>query len=66
MTVGGWSANCFGLLPPPQQDDQFVVDDLDNLLSRGQTLEHVVPDRLLLDFLDETPGYLEVYVGFQQ
>src|SRR5262249_43880248 len=50
----------------PQQLDQFVVDDFDDLLAWLNALNDLLADRLLLDALDEITGDLEMDVGIQQ
>ena len=49
-----------------QQVDQLAVDDLHDLLTRGEALEDLVPDGLLADPLDEGPDDLEVDVGLEE
>ena len=61
---GALEQRLFGLAA--QQVHQFVVQDLDHHLARGQGLEHVGPDRLFLDGIDEVLDGLEVHVGGEQ
>ncbi len=49
-----------------QQLDQLVAHHLDHLLARGERLQHVLPDRLDADALDERLHDLEVDVSLQQ
>ena len=53
MTVGGCERHGQAVPAAAEQLDQLVVDDLDDLLARRQRLEHVLPDRLLADAIDE-------------
>ncbi len=49
-----------------EQIDQFVVDDFDHLLSRGQAVHHLDADGSLFDAPDKIFDDFEVYIGFQQ
>ena len=51
---------------PPRSVGEFLVDDLDDLLGRGQRPHDLFPHRPLPDALDEGLGDLIVDVGFQQ
>ncbi len=57
-------------LSPPsvfaKQREQFVTDDLDDLLDRRQALEHGLIGRLVANPVDERLDDLEVDVGFEQ
>src|SRR5262249_24757025 len=50
----------------PEQLDQFVAHDLDDMLARRERREHVLPDGLCADALDEALDDLEVDVGLEQ
>jgi hypothetical protein len=49
-----------------EQLDQLGVHDLHDLLGRRQRRQHVLPDRLFLDAIDEGADDLEVDVGLQE
>ena len=49
-----------------EQCDQFVVDDLDDLLTGLNALDDFDPDGLGLDALDEIASDLEIHVGIEQ
>jgi hypothetical protein len=49
-----------------EQSDQFIVDDLDDLLTRLNALNDLLSDGLFLDSFDEITGHLEIDVGIQQ
>jgi len=49
-----------------EETDQFVVDDLDDLLAGGDALEDLLADALLLYALDEVACDLEVDVGGEE
>jgi hypothetical protein len=49
-----------------QQFDQFVVDDFDDLLARGDAFEHLLPNALDLHALDELAGDFKMDVGGEQ
>ena len=49
-----------------EQLDQFVMDNLDDLLSRLDALHHLLSERLGLDLLDEIARHLEIDIGVQQ
>ena len=49
-----------------QQFDQFLVDDLDDLLGRGQAVHHLFADRTDPDARNKVFDDFEVYVGFEQ
>ena len=44
----------------------MLVDDLYELLPRGDALQDLGTERLVLHFLDEVAGNLEVYVGLEE
>ena len=46
--------------------DQRIVDDLDHLLARCDRLEHLLPDRLLGDLVDEIADDGERHVRLEQ
>ncbi len=46
--------------------DQFVADDLDDLLAGRERRHHLLPDRLGLNVVDQVLDDFEVDVGFQQ
>ena len=46
--------------------DQFLADDLDDLLGGRQRGQHLLPEGLLLNVLDELLDHPEVNVGLQQ
>ena len=50
----------------PEQRDQLVAHDPDDLLGRGQGLEDFLAQRALLHPIDELPGDVEVNVGVEQ
>ena len=65
--TGGLAARSRALLsPPPHQGDQFVVNDLDHLLARGQALQDLGSDSTLPDLFYEILDDLEVDVGLKQ
>ena len=66
MTVGGCGAVGQAVPAAAEQLDQLVVHDLDDLLARRERLEHVLPDGLLADAVDEALDDLEVDVGLEQ
>jgi hypothetical protein len=49
-----------------EEFDELVVDDLDDLLARGDGLEDLLADALRLHPLDEIAGDLEMHVGGEQ
>lgn len=49
-----------------QKFDKLVVDDLDDLLCRGEALEYVLSEAAFLDPIDEILDDLEIDVGLQQ
>ena len=49
-----------------QHLDQFVVNDLDHLLARGESIEHLLAEGLGAHPFDEGPNNLEVDVRFEQ
>ncbi len=51
---------------PAQQRRQLLVDDLDDLLGRGQRPHDLFPHRPLPDALDEGLGDLIIDVGFEK
>ena len=51
---------------PAEQLHQLVVDDLDDLLPRGERLEDVLADGLGADALDKRLDDLEVDVGLEE
>ena len=53
-------------LASAHQVAQLVVDDLNDLLCRGQALQNIRADGLFGDRFDEVLDHLEVDVGFQQ
>ena len=55
-----------GAFWPPKYGDQFVINDLDNLLTRRYRTERLLPARLGFNIGDELLDYLEVNIGFQQ
>jgi hypothetical protein len=50
----------------PEDLDQHVMDDLDDLLSGGEAAEDLLPERLLLHLADEFLRHGEVDVRFQE
>ncbi len=50
----------------PHQRHQFIMHNLDDLLSRGDAVENLLSERPLLRLLNEILGDLVVDVGFQQ
>ncbi len=44
----------------PHQDAQFIADNLDHLLSWGQTAHHLLPHGLLTHTLHEILDHLEI------
>ena len=66
MTVGGCGRHGQPVRGAAEQLDQLVVDDLHDLLARGEALEDLLPDGLLADALDEGPDDLEVDVGLEE
>ena len=50
----------------PEERDQLLVDDLHDLLARGERLEDVAADRALADPVDEGARDPEVHVGLEQ
>ena len=65
-TVGRSLAKRDLVIDRPHEGDQFVVDDLDDLLAGIDAREHVLPDGLGFDLGDEVVGDGEVDVGFEQ
>ena len=49
-----------------QHLDHAVMDDLDDLLARRDGPQHVVPDGLLLDRVEQRPNGRQRSIGFQQ
>ena len=49
-----------------EQGHELVVDDFHDLLARGDALEDVLADALLLDAVHKVPGDLEMHVGGEQ
>ena len=49
-----------------EQRRQLVVEDFDDLLSRRDAAQHLLPERLLAHARDERLGHLEVHVRLQQ
>ena len=49
-----------------EQVHQFVVDNLDDLLSRLDALDDLLAERLGLDPFDEVAGHLEIHIGLEQ
>jgi hypothetical protein len=49
-----------------QQGDQFVVDDLDDLLTGRDGSGHFLANAFLPDPIDEFPGHTEMDVGGKQ
>jgi hypothetical protein len=49
-----------------KQRDHLVTDDLDDLLARRQTAEHVLPHRAVAHAIDERLDDLEVDVGLEE
>jgi hypothetical protein len=49
-----------------EECDHLVADDLDDLLRRRQTPEHVLPQRSIPHAIDERLDDLEVNVGLEQ
>src|ERR1051326_5995589 len=49
-----------------QKPRQLLVDDLDELLIRGEALEHLLAQRLGFERVEEALDDLEVDVGFEQ
>jgi hypothetical protein len=50
----------------PEQLDQLVVHHLDHVLARRERREHVLPDGLDADPLDEALDHFEIDVGFEE
>ena len=48
------------------QSGQLVIDDLDDLLSRGQAFQNFHAHRFFGDAGDKVLDHLEVHIGFQQ
>jgi hypothetical protein len=53
-------------IPAAQHLDQLVVDDLDDLLARGDRAQHIVPDGLFGDRVDEAARDRQRHVGLEQ
>ncbi len=66
MTVGGCEANLKRAVSLPRSVDEFVADDLDDLLGGREGGEHFGSDGLDADVLDEVADDVEVDVGFEQ
>ena len=66
MTVGGCDAKLNPDIFAAQHFDQFVADDLDDLLARTQALQHFLADRLRPHRIGELLDDLEIHVGFEQ
>ena len=49
-----------------QQGDEFIVDDLYDLLTRGETFQHLYAESALLHGGDELFHHFEVDIGFQK
>src|SRR5256885_12354769 len=49
-----------------EQGNQFIVDDLDDLLARLNALNDLLPDGFFFDAVNEIARYLEINVGVQQ
>ena len=49
-----------------ERGDQLLVNDLDDLLRRGEAFHHLNAHRPLADPLDEILDYFKVDVGFQE
>jgi hypothetical protein len=49
-----------------EQFDQFIADDLDDLLAGLDAAHDLLADGLLFHRLDEIPGHLEIDIGFEQ
>ena len=56
-------AHCLG---PAQHLDQRVVDDLDDLLTRRDRLQHLLADRLLGHRIDEAADHRQRDIGLEQ
>ena len=66
MTVGGWEVKLSADIRAAEHLDQFVADDLHDLLSRTQALQHFLADGFLSDGVRELLDDLEVDVRFKQ
>ena len=55
-----------GVFTPAEHGDQFIVDDLDDLLAGRDRLEHVLADRLLGHRVDETADNRQRDIGLEQ
>ena len=66
MTVGGTELNFEPLALLAEHGGELVVDDLDELLSRGDGAELGDPDGFLFDAFEELAGQLEVDIGLEQ
>ena len=65
-TVGGCEANFIRAVSLPRILDQFIADNLDDLLARRQRRRHLLADGLGLNVIDELLDDLEIDVGFKQ
>ena len=66
ITVGGFLANCSRRCWPPRMADEFLVDDLDDLLRRVQRAADLVAERTLADLRGELLDDHERDVGVEQ
>ena len=65
-TAGGCAAEIQDLVGRAHQCDQFVVDDLDQHLTRGQAAHHLLAQRLLAYLVDELAHHRQGDIGLQQ
>ena len=54
-----------GIGCPTQQSHELVVDDLDDLLSRGEAAQHHLASGLFPHSFEEAAGYLEIDIGLE-
>ena len=66
MTVGRSLAKWNVRIDRPHERDEFVVDDLDDLLAGIEGAQHFLADGALRDFGDEVLGDGEIDVGFEK
>jgi hypothetical protein len=66
MTEGGCEANLKRAVSLPEQRDQLVADDLDDLLGGRKSRKNFRPDGFHADLLDEVADHVEVDVGLEQ
>ena len=63
---GGIVGHMDAALGAAHQSGQLVIDDLDDLLSRGQAFQNFHAHRFFGDAGDKVLDHLEVHIGFQQ